>query len=54
MGASLYRVAISMPQAGDKVKALKALIRAGDVEKIVFFAGAADLGSLTCCSVSAG
>ena len=27
------------PQAGDKVKALKSLIRSGDTEKIIFFAG---------------
>jgi hypothetical protein len=27
------------PQAGDKVKAMKALLRSGDTEKIVFFTG---------------
>ncbi len=26
-------------QAGDKVKAMKALLRGGDAEKIIFFAG---------------
>ena len=32
-------VAYATPQAGDKVKAMKALLRSGDTEKIVFFAG---------------
>ena len=39
----LFRIALndlcSVLQAGDKAKALKCLIRSGDTDKVIFFAG---------------
>ena len=37
--AAATLMCVMAPQAGDKVKALKCLIRSGDTDKIVFFAG---------------
>jgi hypothetical protein len=36
---------VGTSQAGDKVKAMKALLRSGDAEKIIFFAGGWAVGS---------